>query len=160
MVELAGIEQWPLSDHSPPSRILWVTPRWTKEFNALPASPPRTGSLTRRPGPRDALGALASAFVRGEPKFRLVRPRGEGSEPIFRRMRPPRSCVVEFRTWDTRTFGFFAKRDIFVACTVGLADELKKQSLYGAYGERVVGLLARLLPTEYDCKTDVEDLYT
>ena len=160
LVELTGIKQWALSDHSPPNRILWVTPAWAKEFNALPSSPPRTGSLKRRPGPQDALAALASAFVRGDPKSHLIRPRGEGSEPIFRRMRRPRACVVEFRTWDTRTFGFFAKRDTFVACSVGLADEIKKQDLYAAHGQRVVSILARLLPTEYDCKSDVEDLYT
>ena len=160
LIELTGIEQWVLPDQSPPSRILWITPRWTKEFNSLPSSPPRTGNLKRRPGSRDALGALASAFVRGNPKSHLIRPRGEGSDPIFRRMRPPRVCVVEFRTWDTRTFGFFTKRDTFVACTVGLADEIKERNLYAAHGHVVTRLLARLLPTEYDCNSDVEDLYT
>lgn len=142
-------------------RILWITPGWTEGFNILPSSMPRRNNLTRRPGPRDALGALANAVVRGDPKPHLVRPHSEGSAPIFRRMRSPRTCVVEFCTWDTRTFGFFAKRDTFVACYVRLADEIKKQRLYEAYGDRVCRLLeSKLLPTEYDCESDVEDLYT
>lgn len=160
LIAATGIAQWALSDHSPPRRILWITPRWTKEFNALPSSTPRSGRLARRPGPRDALGALADAFVSGAPKSQLIRPHGEGSAPIFRRMRPPRACVVEFRTWDTRTFGFFAGRDTFFACGVGLTDEIKRQGLYAAHGDRVAGILGRLLPTEYDCKSDVEHLCT
>lgn len=75
-------------------------------------------------------------------------------------MRPPSACVVELRTWDTRTFGFFAKRDIFVACAVGLADEIKTQDLYAAHAQMVTRLLARLLPTEDDSNSDVEDLHT
>lgn len=160
LIAATGIAQWALSDHSPPRRILWITPRWVKEFNALPSSAPRTGRLTRRPGLRDALGALASAFVSGVPKSHLIRPNGEGSAPIFRRMRPPCACAVEFRTWDTRTFEFFARRDTFVACGVGLTDEIKRQDLYAAHWDRVAGVLARLLPTECDCSSDVEDLYT
>ena len=74
LVAQTRIEQWALPDHSPPRRILWITPRWIADFNALPASPPRSRSLTRRPGPGDALGALASAFVRGDPKSHLIRP--------------------------------------------------------------------------------------
>ncbi len=159
-IALTGIEQWARPDHSSPRRILWITPRWAKEFNAPPPSPARTGRPTRRPGPRNALAALATAFVRGDPKSHLVRPHGEGSHPIFRRMRTPHTCVVEFRTWETRTFGFFANRNSFVACGVGLADEIKDRHLYIPHAQQVARLLARLLPTEFDCKADVEDLCT
>lgn len=160
LIEAIGIVQWALPNQSPPHRILWITPRWTEDFNLLPSSAPRAGKLSRRLGPRDALAALANAFVRGDPKAHLVRPRGEGSDPIFRRMRSPYACAVEFRTWDTRTFGFFARRDTFVACYVALADEIKQQSLYETHGDRVCRILSRLVATEYDCKSDVEDLYT
>ncbi len=160
LIAAAWIVQWALADHAPPHRILWITPRWIKEFNALPSSAPRTGRLARRPGPRDALGALANAFVRGAPRSHLIRPHREGSAPVFRRMWPPRVCVVEFRTWDTRTFGFFAKRDTFVACGVGPTEDIKRRDLYAAHGDRVVGILARLSATEYDCESDVEDLCT
>lgn len=75
-------------------------------------------------------------------------------------MWPPRACAVEFSTRDARTFGFFANRDTFVAGSAGLAAEIKKPGLYAAHGQRVVAILARRLPTECDCKRDVEALDT
>jgi hypothetical protein len=106
------------------------------------------------------LAASIDRYVDGSAKSQLVRPFGEGSDPVWCRMRPPLSRVVGFRNWDTRTFGFFGCPDVFVGATVVLATEVKATKSYPQQGEAVANFLARVSPTEIDGGTDVERLVT
>lgn len=69
------------------------------------------------------------------------------------------SSVVEMRTSDTRTFGFFARKNVFVAHRLDLADNTHTdRSLYEKYGNDVLNLLARMEASERDTSSNVEDL--
>jgi hypothetical protein len=129
------------------------------EFNTLPND--YSGRSLVRPIPvRAKLAALVDRYVDGTPRSRLARPYGEGSEPIWRRMRPPRQAVVQFRTWDTRTFGFFSVPNVFVACTVVLADVVKAQNLYERYADDTHAFMKRVSANAIDGETDVDRLVT
>jgi hypothetical protein len=115
---------------------------------------------------RERLAELLDAYVSGEAKSRLVLPYGQGSDPIWKRMRAPNATVVEFRTWDTRTFGFFCGPDIYVGVRMALTDELKKlqrdnqSDPYLPYAASVQTLISRIVPSEVEGDRDVEQLVT
>ena len=115
------------------------------------------------PSARGRLDTLVEQFVCGFPRNRLARPMGAGMEPPFKRMEKRRgidlSPVVEMRTAETRTFGFFVRKDVFVAHRLDLADNTHaERSLYGKYGADVLTLLARMEPSEKDTTSDIENL--
>ena len=106
-----------------------------------------------------ALDGLVETFVCGAARAHLVRKIGFGMDPPFRRMRPPRSAVVEMRTEATRTFGFFVCSGVFVAHQLDLsANTHADESLYDHYGDKVLTLLNRVGDQYKDETSDVEDL--
>ncbi len=98
---------------------------WQNGLDELPG-PVRNG-LTGRPSPKAIVETLVQDFIIGRPRAWLIRPKGHGMEPPFSRMRHPNEAVVEMRTKDTRTFGFFHGPNSFVALTLVHVDFLKKR---------------------------------
>lgn len=103
-------------------RVLYFAEEWKSFFNDLPSEirtfPPQRRKLTMR----GQVMGLANAFVRGDSRAALG---VAGMEPPFKPMRPRRSRVWEMRTGDTRSFGWFARSDIFVAVLGRQARVLK-----------------------------------
>jgi hypothetical protein len=108
---------------------------------------------------RDRLDGLVETFVIGWPRVRLIRKQGFGMDPPFKRMSPPRTVVVEMRTHDTRTFGFFAGPRKFVALSVDLADNTHTdRTLYETYGDKVLKLLERVDHSDINTSLDIDVL--
>lgn len=109
--------------------------------------------------PRGLLDGLVETFVAGLPRSHLVRPQGYGMDPPFQRMRAPHGAVVEMRTRDTRTFGFFVRKDVFIAMRLEYADETHANpNLYEKHAELVERLLRRMSCSDVDDATPVEAL--
>jgi hypothetical protein len=110
--------------------------------------------------PREQLDGFVETFVIGWPRAKLIRKQGFGSEPPFKRMWPPRSPVVEMRTVQTRTFGFFSRRGVYVGMRVDLAENThaNKDRLYHEYGDYVMQRLRHIVSSDIDVASDVEDL--
>jgi hypothetical protein len=84
-------------------------------------------------------------------------------DPVFRRLRPPNSAVVEMRTERTRTFGFFAHVNAYVAVSIADTAILKRSSKSDPYEEhaRKVQAVIRVLgAADVDRSTDVEKVVT
>ena len=154
-----GMTTWTLDGNNLPERTLYLTPAWVIGFNNLPG-PRNSQQLTRDLSIRGRVSGLATRFVAGDTWNQMLVSKGDGSEPIFRRMRKPNECVVEMRTVQTRTFGFFARTHLFVACSIVLTDLLKAEGNAGylRHAADVQKLISRLSPSEYDCTTDVRSL--
>lgn len=160
-LQTAGmLTPWQTEGHRLPMRAFLFTANWFEEFSRLPSGVGEKGKLAGWSSPGDRLAALIERFVRGEPTVKLIRPQGEGMHPVFKRMRPPHRAVVELRTRQTRTFGFFSRRDVFVATSVGLADEIKANRLYIAHAKMAQRLIARLAASEFEGERDVSELVT
>jgi hypothetical protein len=145
----------------PPDRlhVRW----WDEEGEDIPSTPEEeTDPIVEAelmPSPRTWLDALVETFVAGRPRNRLIRKEGYGMEPPFKRMDGGISPVVEMRTVDTRTFGFFVRRRTFVGHRLALkSDLLKNPSLYEQYKQDVLKLFNRMESTERDGRSLVEDL--
>lgn len=152
---------WELPGTNQPLRNFFYTVQWEAQLNALPGRGQR-GTLVPGMSEKGRVIGTIDMFVRGEPVSRLIRPRGYAMEPPFRRMRPPRGEVVEMRTEQTRTFGFFVCANVFVADAIVLTNQLKADKLlYKKHADRVRQILmASLLPTEIDGVTNVQALVT
>ncbi|MCX7381137.1 MAG: hypothetical protein NT133_06910 [Alphaproteobacteria bacterium] len=106
-------------------------------------------------------------YVDGEPLAKLIRPRGFAKCPPFQRMRSPHDQVVELRTEQTRTFGFFARDRSYVAHRIFPVEALKSErksiaSAYRTAAESVLVFWLRTLkldPAEIDRTTDVNHLF-
>jgi hypothetical protein len=155
---------WQLPGDEVPQRLCYTTSRWKLDMQALKKNPSEGGIRPFVSSPYDEIKGLLDDFVRGVPPVRLIRPRGEGMDPPFRRMDPPHGAVVEMRTPKTRCFGFFHRPDVLVLHLAVAVERLKtnrraNREYYGlaaaAVGEH---LLARLLETEWDANTDVDRL--
>jgi hypothetical protein len=106
-----------------PKRMLFATPgflNWLEERVAESQASPLGADLT----PVEQLDYLFFAFVSGRP---LVYSRQ------FRTIRPERNAVWELKTVDLRIFGWFLKRDCFVAVFGDWADHVKDHDLYRGY---------------------------
>jgi hypothetical protein len=114
---------------------------------------------TLDPSSRGRLDGFVETFVSGRPRRHLIRKIGFGMDPPFQRMRKPFTAVVEMRTQATRTFGFFVHKDVYVAYRLDTADNTHaNRELYQRYGDDVVKLLAKMIPSDKDVTSDVEDL--
>lgn len=148
-----------------PVRWFYETRMWQDEFVSLPAytGPAR---LARDPSVQGRLAALVARYIAGDPKAELVRPRGEAMDPQFCRMDPPYQTVVEMRTQETRTFGFFCRANLFCAVTVALTSDLKLPTgradrvKYEDRANTVMRLVKRTSSSEIDGNTDVQLLLT
>jgi hypothetical protein len=150
-------------------RGFFYSPLWMAERNKLPGRRPAGAPDENSTAdidlvaidlsPRGRLDGFVETFVAGYPRAMLVRPQGYGMDPPFHRMRSPRQAAVEMRTADTRTFGFFVKRGVFVAHRLALADDTHADTaLYGIHGDAVLTLMARMSSTDTDERSPVDDL--
>lgn len=106
-----------------PRRLLFGTPgfiEWLeKRLEGNEPSP-----LGADISPAEQLDYLFYAFISGQP---LVHSRQ------FRTIRAERNAVWELKTLDLRVFGWFLKRDCFVAVFGDWADHVKSHDLYRGY---------------------------
>lgn len=157
--EVGVVARWELNDGRLNVREFYYTPPWVTAFNALREPELRRG-LSRRVAAADQVAGFLDNFVGGAPAATLEKPQGYASKPMFRRMRRPHSAVVEMRTWDSRTFGFFSRPNVFVGVTLEETRRVKEQHLYRDNAEIVQRLMARVLPDWLDEATDVTHLVT
>jgi hypothetical protein len=112
-----------LSPAELPRRLLYATPgfvQWVRErLEKSEASP--LGSDT---SPVEQLDYLFYSFIAGRP---LVYSRQ------FRAIKAERNAVWELKTPDFRVFGWFAKKDCFVAVFGDWTDHVKDYDLYRGY---------------------------
>jgi hypothetical protein len=105
-------------------------------------------------------------FVSGTPKAHLVTPKGDGMDPPFQRMTPPDSVVVEMRTTATRSFGFFAGPNLYVAISLEKTNKLKTpnraadREKYREHIDRVRWFSGRLSDADINRTTNIDDLIT
>lgn len=106
-----------------PKRLLFATPsfvQWLEERIGKEEPSPVGADLT----PVEQLDYLFYTFVSGKP---LVHSRQ------FRSIRSEPNAVWELKTVDFRIFGWFAKRDCFVAVFGDWTDHVKDHDLYRGY---------------------------
>ena len=162
-------------------RLFYYTGAWAEDQLKLPAPAPRRQiewwdedgeAPNREPSVKvdidpthgntaqEQLDGFVETFVIGWPRSKLVRRQGFGSEPPFLRMRPPRLPVVEMRTVQTRTFGFFARRGVYVGMRVDLTQNTHANDdyLYEEYGNYVMQRLRHIASSDVDIASDVEHL--
>jgi hypothetical protein len=156
------ILRWKRSDGGSEIREFLYFGSWLTAVERLPGG--LGAGLTRQPSPRGRVFGLAERFVAGDPKAHLVAPQGYGMDPPFKRLRRRYSAVVEMRTAATRSFGFFARPNKYVAVFLDTTENLKhphgQTDPYQEYGRKVEAILARLSPTEINRITPIDDLIT
>jgi hypothetical protein len=84
-------------------------------------------------------------------------------DPLFKRLVPPNTVVVEMRTKETRTFGFFARINTFVAVFLAETNTLKairNTDPYKEYATKIRAVLGRISDADIDRITNVETLVT
>lgn len=159
------IKEWQ-PQNRPAVRQFLYRPEWVKRVNALP-EPTKTKGLTRDISPRGRVFGCAERFARGDCASSLITPTGDAMSPAFKRMRYPNEAVVEMRTSLTRTFGFFADANVYVAVTLETIQVLKRKQLpdeinfvdpYSAPADEVQRFLKYFSPQSVDTKTNVEFL--
>ena len=116
------------------------------------------------PSKRGRVAQMVESFVIGWPPAHMIRPRGFGMDPPFKRLRPPYQAVVEMRTNQTRSFGFFARQGVFVAHTLACTDALKGRAQgaadpYADHARDVQKLLARIAAEDKDETSAIETLW-
>lgn len=101
--------------------------------------------------PLEQLAILMETFCSGEP---LEVGRG------FHILHPPRHGVWELKTPDLRLFGWFHRRDCFIAGAIDLADRIKQFNLYAGYVNQTVRLRASLQldPPEFIASSNPNDV--
>jgi hypothetical protein len=106
-----------------PARLLYGTPNFIEWLeNLLGGAEPeqRLGEAT----PAEQVDALFYAYISGRP---LVYVRQ------FRMIRVEQSAVWELKTPDVRIFGWFLRKDCFVAVFGDWTDHVKDHNLYKGY---------------------------
>ncbi|TXI03177.1 MAG: hypothetical protein E6Q76_14125 [Rhizobium sp.] len=106
-----------------PKRLLFATPGFA-DWLGERVSRNEPSSLGAVLSPIEQLDFLFFTFVSGKP---LIHSRQ------FRAVRIERNAVWELKTVDLRIFGWFAKRDCFVAAFGDWADHVKDYDLYRGY---------------------------
>jgi hypothetical protein len=159
--EEGWIGRWIPQGNQSARRTFYYFRNWETGVGGLDRAT-KTG-LSRHPSPRARVLGLVERFVRGDPKATLVRPQGDGMDPVFKRLRRPNSAVVEMRTERTRTFGFFARVNTFVAVSIVETAALEtsgKSDPYEEHAAKVQAVIRRLGAADIDRTTDVERLVT
>lgn len=172
------VRRWPVSEGRPEKREFYFTEGWAQvretlnENNALATSrismdsdlkhQPLVDLVKQDLSIAGRLDGLIETFVIGWPTSRLIRKSGFGMDPPFQRMRLPRQGVVEMRTEHTRTFGFFVRKNTFVAHRLDLATNTHVSrgqiDLYQIYGDEVLKLLRLMASTDKDETSPLEYL--
>lgn len=157
--EATLLGRWELSDGRLNVREFYFAPPWVRAFNAL-RQPQPVQTLSRRVAAADQVAGFLDNFVSGAPAATLEKPVGFASRPMFQRMRDPDAAVVEMRTWDSRTFGFFSRPNIFVGVSLEETGKVKEEGLYLHHADIVQRLMSRVSPDWLDRTTDVTLLVT
>lgn len=169
MLDNKWVTPWKPSGNRMMKRGFYQSNHWIAARNGLPGRQASTPSALRPVDDidlvatdlsvRGRLDGLVETFAIGWPRSKLVRPQGYGMEPPFRRMRPPHEAIVEMRTEHTRTFGFFARMDLFVAWRLDLADNTHKHpQLYEAHAEAVMKVVGKMSSSDIDAIAHIDDL--
>jgi hypothetical protein len=106
-----------------PMRLLYGTPDFTVWLTTIlnGAEPPnRLGDAT----PAEQIDHLFYTFLSGRPLVYTKQ---------FRYIRAEKNAVWELKTPDTRIFGWFLRKDCFVAVFGDWADNVKDHDLYRGY---------------------------
>lgn len=119
----------PLDADQNVERLIFAFPKFTEWVqNVLPDI--QTSILGLEEHPDQQLDAFLNDFISGEALSRRQR---------FRRLSPADRGIWELKTADIRIFGWFVRRDVFVATA---ADEKKRlrdiNGLYGGYRDEAV----------------------
>lgn len=135
------LQSWTPAGAQQPGRYVHYTVEWEAFFNALPAMkvirPPQRSRLAMR----EQVARFANAFVANAGRARLEL---AGMERPFRRLGRRRLRLWEMRTSDTRSFGWFAATDVFVAVCGERTARLKEDpGLYVAAQQQIIGWCAR-----------------
>jgi hypothetical protein len=144
-----------------PVRTFYYFQGWKLGVDGLDGAA-RSG-VSRPASLRGRVLGLVERFVCGDPNATLVRPQGDGMDPVFKRLRPPNSAVVEMRTERTRTFGFFARVNTYVAVSIAETAALKgsrKSDPYEEHTTKVQAVIRRLSAADVNATTEVEKLVT
>jgi hypothetical protein len=106
-----------------PMRLLYGTPTfitWLNDLLAGAQPPNRLGDAT----PVEQIDQLFHTYLSGMPLIYTKQ---------FRFIRAEKNAVWEFKTPDTRIFGWFIKKDCFVGVFGNWADQVKDHDLYRGY---------------------------
>lgn len=161
LIEGGHVSSWDPPGPALTMRLFYTTRFFDRDFNSLPEGNGYGFGSRKRPLHRAALEAVINRFTLGDRPAQLIRPRGQGMDPLFKRMRRPHRLVVEMRTHDTRTFGFFHAPNCFVAHVTVLADDVKGEAHgYARHAKAVEALMAYLRPDQIDGTDDVTILVT
>jgi hypothetical protein len=161
LCELGWVTRWNLLGGGLPVRTFYYTENWLAAASKLGRAQSRR--LARTPSAQGRVLGLVEQFVAGDRRAILVRPNGNGMEPPFKRLNSPHNGVVTMRTQATRSFGFFAGFDTFVALYLEETKALKfrgRSDPYREYACKVEAFLRRLSEKEIDRTTNVESLIT
>jgi hypothetical protein len=154
------VQRNPAGDQ-PARRTFYYFEPWRIGVDGLDGAT-KTG-VAKPASPRGRVLGLVERFVCGDSKATLVRPRGDGMDPVFKRLDPPNSAVVEMRTERTRTFGFFARVNTYVAVSIAETATLKAPGEFDPYEEhaaKVQAVIRLLSAADVDRTTAVERLVT
>ena len=161
LCELGCVTRWNLCGGRLPVRTFYYAENWRAAASKLELTQSRR--LARSPSAQGRVLGLVEQFVAGDRRAILVRPNGNGMEPPFKRLKSPHNVVVTMRTHATRSFGFFAGFDTFVALYLEETKILKvpgHSDRYREYACKVEAFLRRLSENDIDRTTDVESLIT
>jgi hypothetical protein len=160
LIQSSLIKRWELRTDDLHLREFYFSAGWNNALNAL-VEPTNKKSLVANLSPKGRVVGFVDQFVAGTPALHLERPRGFAMAPMFKRMRPPNTTVVEMRTSDTRTFGFFCCPNIFVAMVLERVSILKAdKSLYLKNALIVQKLVSRMDAAAVETTSDVKHLVT
>jgi len=158
------VKLWERSDGQEGGRAFYYVAGWRNAVEQLARS--QQQGTARQPTPGAKVFALVEQYARHVPRAFLIRPKGEAMEPPFERMDAPDSVVVAMRTRDTRTFGFFARPNVYIAGSFAMTDDLKlpngraDRRKYATHIKKVKEFLriTKLDEADIDRDTDVEQL--
>ena len=123
--ERGVFKPWEIEGPALPQRGFWYTGLWKDSYNQL-ARGTRSGTIARDSSEKGRVAGLINDYVLGVPLVRLITPVGYGSDPVAKRLDPPRNGVVYFRTGRSerpksagvRCFGFFRSPNNFYAVSL------------------------------------------
>ncbi|MDI7775022.1 hypothetical protein [Asticcacaulis sp. EMRT-3] len=114
-------------------RLIYATPRAFGQFaTSLPNIEAQWKPKVTAP---EQVDALIATFCSGE-EFAHDTNRGNGGD--FKRIKGRSNGIWELKTDDVRIFGWFYKKDVFIASEVVDANILKQMENYTAYAEQAV----------------------
>ena len=118
-----------LSPRQQVERLLYLLPEFQPRLDQKLAGAGSTWNIEETPAQQ--LDTLTAIFVAGEPL-------AFGWQ--FKSLAHHRGGVWYLKTADIRLFGWFPRRDLFIAASIAIAEEIKHLRLYRGFGDEVVQL--------------------